>query len=234
MSYATFDSGKNPLLLLLQAVQKGKTQLPDFQRDWVWDDEHVRDLLASVSLSYPIGAIMLLETGNEDVRFKPRPVAGVELPDPPPYPERFVLDGQQRLTSLFLSLLSGEPVPTFDDRKNPLTRVYYIEMTKALDPEADREEAIIGVPEDRIRKTFRGEIEADYSTPEKEYASLVFPVGGLFDAADWRRGFNEYWHHEPDKSKLFDRFEAEVIDRFKQYHLPVITMDKETPKEAVC
>ncbi len=45
MSYATFDSTKSPLLILLQAVQKGKTQLPDYQRDWVWDDERVRDLL---------------------------------------------------------------------------------------------------------------------------------------------------------------------------------------------
>ncbi len=234
MSYATFDSTKNPLYSLLTAVDTGKTQLPDFQRDWVWDDEHIRDLLASVSLSYPIGAIMLLETGNKDVRFKPRPVSGVKLAEPAPYPERFILDGQQRLTALFLSLLSGQPVRTHDDRGRPITRVYYIDMVKALDPLVDREDAFIGVSEDRIRINFKREVEADYSTVEKEYASLVFPVGQLFDAASWRQAFNKHWLYAQEKVELFDRFEKEIIDRFKQYHLPVIIMEKETPKEAVC
>ena len=73
----TFDSTKESLLDLMQSIRQMKTQLPDFQRGWVWDDEHIRSLLASVSLSYPIGAVMLLHTGNEDVRFKPRLVEGV-------------------------------------------------------------------------------------------------------------------------------------------------------------
>ena len=41
-----------------------QTQIPDFQRGWVWDDVHIRSLLASVSLSYPIGAVMLLNTAG--------------------------------------------------------------------------------------------------------------------------------------------------------------------------
>ena len=70
-SMTTFDSTKESLLDLLQSVKQGKTQLPDFQRGWVWDDDHIRSLLASVSLSFPIGAVMMLQTGNPDVRFKP-------------------------------------------------------------------------------------------------------------------------------------------------------------------
>lgn len=92
----TFDSTKESLLDLMQSIRQMKTQLPDFQRGWVWDDEHIRSLLASVSLSYPIGAVMLLQTGNEDVRFKPRLVEGV-ISAHPPAPERLILDGQQRL-----------------------------------------------------------------------------------------------------------------------------------------
>jgi uncharacterized protein with ParB-like and HNH nuclease domain len=68
----TFDSTKESLLDLLQSIKQGKTQLPDFQRGWVWDDHHIRDLPASISLSFPIGAVMMLQTGNPDVRFKPR------------------------------------------------------------------------------------------------------------------------------------------------------------------
>jgi hypothetical protein len=122
----TFDSTKESLLDLMQSIRQMKTQLPDFQRGWFWDDEHIRSLLASVSLSYSIGAVMLLHTGNEDVRFKLRLVEGV-LSDHPPAPECLILDGQQRLTSLFLSLYSGQPVATRNPQGHPVQRWYYLE-----------------------------------------------------------------------------------------------------------
>ena len=75
----SFDSTKESLDEILKDIKSGKIQLPDFQRGWVWDDNHVVSLLASVSVSYPIGAVMIYETGNPDVRFKPRPVEGVEI-----------------------------------------------------------------------------------------------------------------------------------------------------------
>jgi uncharacterized protein with ParB-like and HNH nuclease domain len=73
---ATFDSTKTPLQEILARADKGSLQLPDFQRGWVWDDERIRSLVASVSVSFPIGAVMLLETGGQHVRFKPRPLSG--------------------------------------------------------------------------------------------------------------------------------------------------------------
>lgn len=56
----TFDTNPHFLHLILNDVQEGNIQLPDFQRGWIWDDDHIRSLLASVSLSYPIGAVMLM------------------------------------------------------------------------------------------------------------------------------------------------------------------------------
>ena len=49
--------------------------MPDFQRSWVWDDERISDLVASVSQAWPVGAVLLLECGG-DVQFKARPVEG--------------------------------------------------------------------------------------------------------------------------------------------------------------
>ncbi|WP_318258050.1 DUF262 domain-containing protein [Geobacillus thermoleovorans] len=72
----TFDSTVESLLDLLESIQECRTQLPDFQRGWVWDDERIRNLLISVSLSYPIGAVMMLQTGNPNVRFASRPIEG--------------------------------------------------------------------------------------------------------------------------------------------------------------
>jgi len=130
---STFKTAEPLLHELLEDVHQCSIQLPDFQRGWVWDDNHIRELIASVSLSYPIGAVMLLEAGGDHVRFKARPVEGVELRNLPS-PDKLILDGQQRLTSLYQSLFSGKVVETQDARKRPLRRWYYIDIRKALDP----------------------------------------------------------------------------------------------------
>lgn len=104
-----FSSNEVPLAELLERAAGGALQLPDFQRGWVWDDDHIRSLLVSISLSYPIGAIMTLVAGNPDVNFKARLLEGVTL-GATPAPEMLLLDGQQRLTSLFQVLKSRAPV----------------------------------------------------------------------------------------------------------------------------
>ena len=58
-----FSSDELPLAELLERAARGDLQLPDFQRGWVWDDDHIRSLLVSISLSYPIGAVMTLVAG---------------------------------------------------------------------------------------------------------------------------------------------------------------------------
>lgn len=104
----------NPVFLssLLADLRTGKIQLPDFQRGWVWEDERIRGVLASVSRSFPIGALMMLETGGE-TKFHPRPVEGVKLQNGIE-PDLLVLDGQQRLTSLFQATTYGKVVSTIN------------------------------------------------------------------------------------------------------------------------
>src|ERR1041385_7053913 len=122
-----FTSDEVPLAQILAEARAGKLQLPDFQRGWVWDDQHITSLLASISLSYPIGAVMTLQTGNPDVRFGPRALEGVSL-TARVEPEFLLLDGQQRLTSLYLALRSGSPVPTRDSKGKDLERLYYVDI----------------------------------------------------------------------------------------------------------
>ena len=68
----------NEVLLknLIEDVEKGKIQLPDFQRGWVWDDDRIKGLLASVSRGFPMGAVMTLSAGSE-IKFRTRPIEGV-------------------------------------------------------------------------------------------------------------------------------------------------------------
>ena len=183
---ASFDSTKTPLQELLAHAASGKLQLPDFQRGWIWDDERIRSLLASVSVSFPIGAVMLLQTGGEHIRFKPRLLAGTDASPRDIAPETLVLDGQQRLTSLYQALMSQTAVETKDAKNKPVRRWYYIDMKRAVEPEADREDAVLSVPKDRLVKTFGGDIALDVTTPEHEYAADLFPVNRIFGSAEWR------------------------------------------------
>ena len=231
MSVSTFDSGKEFLSDLLKELASGDLQLPDFQRGWVWDDEHIRSLIASVASAYPIGAVMMLETGG-DAKFQPRPVEGVEFGGRKTEPARLILDGQQRLTSLFQATLLGRVVDTRNSKKQDIKRWYYFDMRKAVG--GDMEDAVVGLPEARQIVNFRGELQTDYSTRELEYANCFFPLTTVFDSAEWRRGFSDYWHRAPDKSELFDSFEKRVLSTVTKYQIPVITLKKNTPKVAVC
>lgn len=234
MNVANFDSTKLRIEDMLNDVSNGKTQLPDFQRGWVWDDHHIRDLIASVSLSFPIGAVMTLEAGGPDVSFKPRPIEGAAEKLRQVNPDVLVLDGQQRLTSLFQSLKAGKPVETKDTRGRKIRRWYYLDMKRCVSDNADREDAVLSVPEDRVIRTFRGDEVTNLSTSEQEYANDMFPLHKVFDSAEWRWGYSDYWDRERNQLELWDNFERQVVENFKRYQVPVIELDKETSKEAVC
>ena len=51
-----FKTFTSPLKELLDDVHYGKIQLPDFQRGWVWDDDRIKGILASISRGFPVGA----------------------------------------------------------------------------------------------------------------------------------------------------------------------------------
>jgi uncharacterized protein with ParB-like and HNH nuclease domain len=146
---STFDSTKLPLKSMLEDICEGKIQLPDFQRGWVWDDDHIRDLLVSISRSFPVGAVMLLETGG-NVNFQTRPIEGLETTIAKHVkPEKLILDGQQRLTTLTQALAITAPVNTRTSTGKQIKRHYYFDIRLAVDNPHDLSAAIIAVDEKR-------------------------------------------------------------------------------------
>lgn len=236
MAETTFDSTKRSLRDLLKKAESGAIQLPDFQRGWVWGDDDIRSLLASISQSFPVGALMTLETGGE-INFKPRLVEGAPTDSHITTPEALLLDGQQRITSLFQTTLRRKVVKTVNAKKHAIKRWYYISIEQALDTAVDRESAIVGLPENkRLTTNFGRDVQLDLSTPEAEYRSMMFPVNQIFNDRDWEHGFEDYWREQgdPDKRSVYRKFFDAVIRAFDHYQLPVITLGKETPKQAVC
>jgi hypothetical protein len=224
---------------LLKDVRLGKIRLPDFQREWKWDVDRIASLLSSVSLGYPIGVVMLLETGGADVQFATRLVSGVEAATATTPAERLILDGQQRLTALYQSLAAGKPVQTQDTRRKRLQRWFYIDMDTALDPDGDREAAIVAVPADRIeRDNFGKGVVRDLSTTQLECAREMFPLASVFDVPSTHKWMIEYVGADHDRIatrlQRWDDFTQHVLANFTRYTVPVIVLRKETPREAVC
>jgi hypothetical protein len=230
----SFDSTKRNLYEILKDVNSGKIQLPDFQRGWVWDDDRIKGIIASVAKSFPIGAVMLLETGNENIRFKTKPVEGVVGLNGTK-PEMLILDGQQRITSLYQAIMTNRVVNTRNSKGYEIKRWYYINMVKALDTDSDLEEAIFSINENKIiTENIGRDIILDLSTEENEFKNLMYPVSMVDNYDEWRTKFIEYWDYDRDKIKFWNEFEKKIIKGFNGYNLPVIVMKKENTKEAVC
>jgi hypothetical protein len=228
---SNFDSTKISLKSILDQIVEGKIQLPDFQRGWVWDDEHIRALLVSISRAFPIGSIMLLETGG-DARFQIRPVEGVTLPSNGIKIERLILDGQQRLTSLVQVLRSSTAVKTKDNQKREVERHYYFDIEKALAGNGSIEDAIIGVDDSKLLRTnFGRDIVLDLSTPVKEFQAFHFPLSQTLNSDSWEEGLMAY---DPGKFARYMTFRSQVLNRFREYDIPIIELYKENSKEAVC
>jgi hypothetical protein len=228
-----FDSTKEDLKDILREADEGKLQLPDFQRSYVWADSDVRSLLASVGKGYPVGALLTLEAGGE-VEFKPRLLEGV----PPKQVKHtdLLLDGQQRITSLYQATYSRKPIRTRNDKGVEIDRYYYIDIQKALAAGADIEDAIISVPADKlIRENFGRDVVLDLTSPEMEYKNHHFPLNIVFDCKDWFYGWRDYWKPRGmDVSEMERSLDKGLLERIQRYKMPIIRLDKNNSREAIC
>ncbi len=211
----------------LDWTNSGRIQLPDFQRGYKWEDERIRALLVTVLRGHPLGIVMLLTTGNDQVRFKPKPLEGTNVAGGTD-PELLLLDGQQRLTSLTQALTGDGLVSTKDDRGKLLDRRYYVDIAMALEGEDRMDEAVRSVPGDGVvRSNFGRDIELDLSTEDKEREQGFFPVRLLFsnDTVTWLFAM-------ADKNQA-NTFHTRVIKPVTTYNIPAIELDKSTSKSAV-
>lgn len=224
---------------LLTWVGNGKAQLPDFQRSWVWDDSKICKLIESISSGFPMGAAMFLQTGNSGVRFKYRPLEGVRatnLNDP----DFLVLDGQQRLTTLYQVFKTAEPVATrpATNKDKVILRHYYLDIRKALDQTADRLDAVISINEKKqLTEDIGRTVILDLSTRENEFKELMYPLNIALDlsaSSDWMLELNDYYEGDASIRKLFKEFNQQVLQKIQSYKIPIINVTKDTSKEAVC
>lgn len=231
-----FESNPVQLSRLMEHIEEGLIGLPEFQREFRWEEDRIRSLIASIASGFPIGTLMSLESGGE-VRFKTRPIQGAPALESVS-PSSLILDGQQRLTSLYQVLKSGSAVQTADNRKKPIERWFYMDMRAAVDPDGDMEDAVFTVGQEKKKMTFDRSIEWDLSTTALEVEQCCFPLTILYDSAAfnaWQQSFQDTSRPDaPDRTNLWLQFQTSVIQEFQLYTIPVIKLGRDTTREAVC
>lgn len=109
-----FEPGQRSIASLVSDIERDVIALPDMQRPFVWEDTKVRDLLDSLFVGFPVGTLVLWHTGTEeDAR-----ALGTERPNL--RASTLVIDGQQRLTSLY-AVMKDQPVMGKDHEDRKIT-----------------------------------------------------------------------------------------------------------------
>lgn len=163
-----------PYKTLLADIEKGLIKIPQFQRDYVWTKERAAGLIDSILKKYPIGTFITWKT-KESLRVV-KNLGGIELPAVPEGDfAEYVLDGQQRMTSLFCAL-KGVTI----DRGNKVDNFAEI----YVDLEASEHEQIV--------KTEVDELEAGTYITLTELINAGLKVLG---------GFDEKYHPKLDEYK---------------------------------
>jgi hypothetical protein len=106
-----FDKGHRSIVSLLSEIEQGRIALPDLQRPFVWEDTKVRDLLDSLFVGFPAGTVVLWRTDD------PRDARTMGGTAKAPQASSLVIDGQQRLTSLYAVIKGIEVVDKDGDRR---------------------------------------------------------------------------------------------------------------------
>lgn len=143
---ATLENGDKKYSTLLNEIETGQIKIPQFQRQFVWSIASSAKLIDSILKGYPIGTFILWRT-NERLR-SIRNIGNIKLNEPKDGEYvNYVLDGQQRITSIFAAL-KGEVIERDNGKKEDFSNIF-------IDLDADQSDNIVIVDvQDRKEHTF--------------------------------------------------------------------------------
>jgi hypothetical protein len=211
------DTNPKTLKELLSEISSRTMALPDFQRDFVWEPGATQELIISIANNYPAGSILR-------VRDEKRVFAARAFEGAPPLNGKkhtfLVLDGQQRLTSLYQAFFGvGE-------------HRYYLDLKKLLDG-ADFEEAI----SHERTATKRVKARENFDLQAKE---LILPLsvlkGGSGGFLQWLLQVTNPMPQD-ERTRMLDaltKINEQWVKTIDDYHFPVVTLSDKTEADALC
>jgi len=211
------DTNPRSLKELLAEIHNRSAVLPDFQRDFVWEPSATQELIVSIANNYPAGSILRVRDAKRV--FAVREFEGAPSLNGAQH-TFLVLDGQQRLTSLYQAFYGvGE-------------HRYYLDLKKLVEGK-DFEEAIFHMRATtkwaKARESF--DVQAD---------ELLLPLfilkGGAGGFGKWSRAVARRLDDKKriELEDLLDEIEARWIQEIDDYHFPVVTLSDKTEPDALC
>jgi hypothetical protein len=222
-----FDANPRAVSWLMTNVEEKHLALPDFQRDFVWDPADVRSLLVSIISRYPTGTVLLLRQGENRV-FKPRAVTGAPSLAKKDQPKFLVLDGQQRLTSLYQA------------HRGVGDARYLINLSSLVDTSDPLDVDHLDFDELVTFETVKKKRPPRSEDPDWQYENWVFPVHRLLtDGFDtWLNGAVQ--HHGGSTDLQLTRrlrlaeLRQVLLNPLSTYSFPTVELGEETSMFAVC
>lgn len=229
------------LVDLFKRIDRGDIQVPDFQQDYAWDEDHIRSLLVTVLRGYPLGALTVLDTRDEKMRFKPRPLAGAPATDNEP--GMLLLDGEQRLTTLYHCLRGSGNIRTTNFREEVVMRRYFLDVRRAVSEDLLPDEAVFAVDDDnRVCSHFGPSLDFALDGEEAYLESGCVPVSLLLSEEGTRIILSMAAHigeadAEDGKQRLnyeeLAEFHNRVLFPLAGYDVPMIRLSRETASAGV-
>lgn len=214
-----FSTPSFSLMELFDRIDRGDLQLPDFQRTYSWDVDRIRSLIVTVLRGYPIGVFMALDTRDAPVSFRARPVSGAPNTKTPP--GMLLLDGQQRLTTLYHCLRGDGFVDTVNPQGRSIRRRFFVDASRAICNDVLPDDAVFAVDEhDRVRSHFG---------PETLEGGQLVPVADLLGASDL---LFDLAGRSVDRG-LVRSFFDEVVYPLGTYQVPMIRLSRRTAHSGV-
>ena len=244
-----FTAKPQQLSELLKGIHNQKIALPDFQRPWVWEPQMVFDLIISVAYRYPAGSLLTMQVTDGGFALRPFEGSGENLQEKP---NLMILDGQQRLTSLYQALFSRDGVLHKGRRYH-----FYIDVPLLMSDENDCiydgdpcfDKALFFVTVDRktglqVRyKDLQPLYEISDRAKQLEYGCL--PVWTVFDddsqLTRWRDeyltsivGEDAPLSSYKEQQHRWEKLVQPWIKRMRDYPFPVVELAPDMPLGAIC
>jgi hypothetical protein len=215
---------------LLKKIGMGHFLIPQFQRDFTWKEGQTRLLIDSIARNYPIGSLLILGK-NDQVPLKSRRLDADYPPkfdhketqeefDEPSSESYYVLDGQQRLTSIARVFLDAHP-----------SRNYYFDLKKM-------HEVFDSESPSWIVSRMRGK-----KNPERKDNNRLMRTDIALDQSKCDVYISEYFEDSGDfpefkndkkGSRLASAKIKGVFETIRKYSIPLVALDSDAPLESVC
>ena len=187
---------------MLSAIHERQLALPDFQRDFVWDARAIEELIESISRSFlPAGSLLVMPW--KENTFSPRAIAGAPPLDGAT-PHQLILDGQQRLSSLYQACYGAGEYR------------YYVDFKPLMELDDDEEavqQAVFHKHQNR---------NGAFKQIEQQADRLVLPLGDLFGGHGFYAWLDHVSAHRPEDGDAREELRERMRHAYKTYVEPII------------